>query len=110
MRRGDIVTIATGGGFGGKPRPAVIMQADAFERLTTLIVIPFTTSLVDQPNPLRIRVEPDEANGLNQTSELMIHVPITARRTEIGKHVGQLSPDDMARVERALVLVLGFAG
>ena len=31
MRRGSVVTVAGGGDFSGKPRPAIVIQADAFD-------------------------------------------------------------------------------
>lgn len=41
----------------GKPRPALIIQADRFERLATLTVLPITSTLVDAPL-LRVTLEP----------------------------------------------------
>ena len=38
MRRGDFVTIALSGDF-GKPRPALIVQADQFEDTATVSVL-----------------------------------------------------------------------
>ncbi|HXF46306.1 MAG TPA: type II toxin-antitoxin system PemK/MazF family toxin [Burkholderiaceae bacterium] len=57
MRRGDFVTVAIRGDF-GKPRPALIVQANQFDGLATLTVVPVTSTIVDAPL-LRITVEPD---------------------------------------------------
>ena len=38
MRRGDVVTIALPGDF-GKPRPALIVQSDRFDRTGTITVL-----------------------------------------------------------------------
>ena len=43
MRRGDIVTIALQGDH-GKPRPALIVQADPFRNSTHVALLPLTTS------------------------------------------------------------------
>lgn len=109
MKRGDIV-IATGPGFGGKPRPNLVIQADDYLSLPTLILLPITSDLADPPSLLRVRVEPDEANGLRDVSDVMTDVPITTRPDKVHQHAGTLSPEDMERVEDAMLLVLGFAG
>jgi mRNA interferase MazF len=107
VKRGDVV-IATGPGFGGKPRPTLVIQADAYLSLTTLILLPITSDLSDPPSLLRVRIEPDEANGLQKLSEVMTDIPYTTRPDKVHQHAGTLSPDDIERVEDAMLLVLGF--
>lgn len=109
MKRGDVV-IATGPGFGKKPRPFVVMQADDYAALATLILLPITTDLADPPSALRIALESGAANGLHQPSEVMADIPVTIRADRAHRHIGHLARDDMVRVEQALGLVLGFAG
>lgn len=109
MKRGDIVTVATGGGFGGKPRPALIIQGNQFDESATVVVALFTTELTEIPLA-RLRFEPNEENGLVSVSDLMTDVIVTARRDRIGEIVGALSADDMTRVDRALLVFLGLAG
>ena len=48
MRRGDLVTIAVSGDY-GKPRPAVVMQDDAFAELSAVTVLRLTSELNDWP-------------------------------------------------------------
>lgn len=109
MNRGDVV-IAAGPGFGTKPRPYVIVQADEYLALTTLILLPITTELASPPSLLRVRLEPGAGTGLRKSSEVMADIPVTVRIGKVGQRIGRLSAADMARVERALLLVLGFAG
>jgi len=66
MKRGDFVTVALQGDL-GKPRPALVIQTDAFASLKTVTVLPVTGSLVDAPL-LRITLEPSDANGLQKPS------------------------------------------
>ena len=50
MRRGDVVTVAAAGDY-GKPRPAVIVQTDAFpENHASVVVCQLTSELVDAPD------------------------------------------------------------
>jgi len=67
----------------------------------------FTTE--DQQTPtIRPSYLPDDGNGLLQPSVLMADIPITVRRTKVSRVIGRLSPTDMQRAERALMLVLGL--
>jgi mRNA interferase MazF len=50
MRRGDLVTVAASGDY-GKPRPAVIVQTDAFpENQASVVVCQLTSELADAPD------------------------------------------------------------
>lgn len=109
MRRGDIVTIAAKGEFGGKPRPAVVIQADPFDAHSTIIVCPFTTNPVEAP-AFRVVVEPSSSNALTQRCSLMVDKLICVPRGKIGRHVGHLRPDELKYLDRALLIVLGLAG
>lgn len=109
MKRGNVVTVATGGGFGGKPRPALVIQADQIDASATLVVALFTTDLKDIPLT-RLRFDPSEENGLRSVSDLMVDIIVTARRDRVGRIVGALSADEMAQVDRALLVFLGLAG
>jgi len=107
LRRGDVVTVAAGGGFGSKPRPALVIQDDRYADLSTVVLVLFTTELTD--TRLRARYVPTPGNGLDQISDLMVDILVTARREKIGSRVGRLSPAEMALAERALLVFLGFA-
>ena len=72
--------------------------------------MPITSDLSDPPSLLRVRIDPDEANGLREVSEVMTDIPVTTRRDKVHQHTGTLSAEDMERVEDAMLLVLGFAG
>lgn len=109
MKRGDVVTVAAGSGFGGKPRPGLIIQADEFDQSKTIVLALFTTQLTDIPLA-RLRFERSETNGLHSASDLMTDILITVRRNRIGNVVGGLSSADMTRVDRALLVFLGLAG
>lgn len=107
MLRGDVILVATGSGFGSKPRPALVIQSDLIAQKETFVVLPFTTQLEPEAD-WRPLFEPGSTNGLKSRSALMADVPITARLDKIDGVIGRLSPQDMIRAERALMLVLGF--
>lgn len=108
MTRGDIVTVAAGSGFGSKPRPAVIIQADQFNETATITLCLFTSTPIELPL-IRVAVSPSVENALSEMSWLMIDKLISARRSKLGKHIGRLAVDDQMRLNRALAVFLGLA-
>jgi mRNA interferase MazF len=108
MRRGDVVTVAAAGDY-GKPRPAVIVQTDAFpEGHASVVVCHLTSDLVNAPD-FRANIDPSPENGLRLTSQVMADKPVTIRRERIGRKIGRLDSRDMARLGVALAFVLGLA-
>ncbi len=102
MRRGDIVIIAD-----GKPRPAVIVQADILATPVDVLICPLTSFLLDAPI-FRLTVEPDSANGLTSVSQIMADKVGPARRDRIGKIAGRLASNDIARLDTALLVMLAL--
>jgi mRNA interferase MazF len=108
MRRGDVVTVAASGDY-GKPRPAVIVQSDAFpETHASVVVCQITSKLFDAPD-FRITIDPSRANGLRMTSQIVADKPVTVRLERVGKIVGRLVADDIRRLNAALAFVMGLA-
>lgn len=93
----------------GKARPVLIVQATALLRAghPSTLVVPLTTNVIDDAEPLRVRVNP--AQRLRRASDLLVDQlrAIDNRRlikgplTRVGKPV-------MRRVEEALCEVLGI--
>jgi len=107
MRRGDFVTIAVQGDF-GKPRPALVIQADQFGEHATVTVLPATSTLVAAPL-FRITVAPNAENGLQKPSQVMVDKAMTVKRDKVGQAFGRIDADAMIEVERCLAVFLGIA-
>jgi mRNA interferase MazF len=95
-------------GDSGKPRPAVVIQADWFDALSTVVVLPLTSSLQDA-SITRIDVAPSHENGLRFPSQIAVDRPQTVRRPKLGPTIGRLDNDVMLAVHRALAVFLGLA-
>jgi mRNA interferase MazF len=109
MHRGDVVAVAVTGDY-GKPRPAVIVQTDAFpEGHPSIIVCQMTSRLTDAAD-FRITIEPSAENGLHVPSQVMADKPVTVRRARVGQYIGRLTSEDIARLNTALAFVMGLAG
>jgi len=109
MKRGEIWTVAGAPDYAGKPRPAVILQDDRFDRTSSITICAFTTDPTEAPL-LRLPVEPSERNGLRSDSRLMVDKITTVPKERLGKRVGRLDDEDLIRLNRATVVFLGLAG
>ena len=91
----------------GKPRPALVAQADEADALTaddcgSVVVCPLTPHLIEAAR-VRVAVDPTEANGLHHCSEVMVEKLAGVARARLREVVGQLDPPTMTAVERALL-------
>lgn len=108
MKRGDVVTVAASGDY-GKPRPAVIVQTDALPaEHASVIVCQMTSDIVEAPD-FRVTIEPTEKNGLRTRSQIMADKPVTIRRERVGRRIGSLDEEDIARLNVALAFAMGLA-
>jgi mRNA interferase MazF len=106
VRRGDLVTIAVSGDY-GKPRPALIIQADAFRALGAVTVLRLTSELRDWPT-FRVTVQPNAGNGLRKLSQVMIDRSVSVPRDKVGEVFGRVGDDTMRTVGRTLLVFLGL--
>ena len=109
MKRGEIWTASAGSEYAGKPRPVVIVQDDHFDATASVTVCAFTTDPIDAPL-FRVLIDADEVTGIREPSRLMVDKITTIPRSKLGERIGQLRDDDLVRLSRALVVVLGLAG
>ncbi|HQT65531.1 MAG: growth inhibitor PemK [Acidocella sp. 21-58-7] len=107
MRRGELVTVAMPGDF-GKPRPALVIQADQFEHTGTITVLLVSGTLVDAPL-IRLTVHPTPANGLRKPSQVMVDKAMSVKRDRLGPAFGRLDDEAMLSVTRSLAVFLGVA-
>ena len=101
ITRGDIVIAVLPGDY-GKGRPGLIVQADAFNPThASLVVCPITSHLVDAPL-FRLPLRPNQENGLEAPSEIMIDKMMAIKRARISKVIGHLTESRMQTVNCAL--------
>ena len=100
VRRGELIAVAFYGDY-GKPRPALVVQADPFAALPSVTVLPLTSELHDE-YLLRITVQPTQHNGLQRPSQIMVDKISTVPRTRIGARIGEVDGATMRAVGNAL--------
>ena len=102
LRRGTVVTVASPGAYSGKPRPAVVVQADRWLQAHPSVTLCPLTSTIRQAPLVRIAVEPSPRNGLRKPSQLMADKIFTVPLAAVGEVVGQLEPDVLVDLDLAL--------
>jgi len=111
LLRGDIVIAADRRSeFGGKPRPAILMQrSDALARLATATICLITSTPLDAP-ALRVPVSATPETGLETPSWAMIERVTTIHQNRIARRIGRADDATMLAIGRALLVFLGLAG
>ncbi len=108
LTRGDIMVCAPPGEY-GKPRPAVILQADVFlaERESVTLCLVTTTSI---HAPLfRTPIAPGKISGLLRPSFAMADKIMTVSRHRLRQRLGRLSDEEKRTLDAAVSRWLGLA-
>jgi len=106
MTRGDLVVVAARGVYTGKPRPALVVQSDLFNKVHASITIcPVTSEIVDA-GLFRIPLPPGSRTGLAAPSQVMVDKIVTVPRAAISRVIGQAAGNEMEAVSGALALWL----
>ncbi len=107
MKRGDLVSVTIAGDY-GKPRPALIVQADDYREHPSVTVLLLTSEVHDWPL-FRVSVEPNRINGLKKRSQIMVDKAVTVPRRKIGRRLGEVDASTMGAVSTALSNFLGLS-
>jgi mRNA interferase MazF len=107
VKRGDVVIVAYG--ELGKPRPAVIVQADELGAPTTTVLACPITSEVAEKLPVRPIIEAADSNGLRLRSQIMTDRMLAVPRDRVRQVIGIIDALTNDRLDSALLLVLGLA-
>ena len=108
VSRGAVVIVSARGAYTGKPRPALVVQADPFNPTHASVTIcPITTACLDAPL-FRVNLPPGERTGLKVASQVMVDKIVSVPRASIARGVGRCDDDAIAAVDDALRRWLGL--
>lgn len=90
----------------GKVRPVLLMQNDelAEDGYPTMLVLPLTTDLIDDAEPLRIRIKAREK--LQKDSDVLVAQMRAVDISRLIEPLAVLGGDELNRIETALLRVL----
>lgn len=108
-RRGEVWLVSLGAGRAGEPaknRPAVVISADELNvdasSSDLIVVVPLSSSRAR--SPLRPEIPPGE--GIDRDSRAICRAVRSVARSRLLSRLGILTPEPLAEIERALLLVL----
>jgi mRNA interferase MazF len=82
----------------GKTRPAVVIQNDLLNHseYATVIVLPMSTVLIDDAEPLRCRVQ--KRAGLKSDSDILVAHARAVDKERLLQKLGELSSEEMEHI------------
>ena len=102
VRRGSIVVLAARGVYTGKPKPAVVVQSDAFNAThASITVCPITSDCVDAPL-FRVALPPGDRTGLVVPSQVMVDKVSSVPRSAVDRVIGACDDLHLEQVDEAL--------
>lgn len=102
MQRGAIILTVGRGDFATKPRPSLVVQAEAFNAVHPAITVCPITTRVTGDELYRIAVPADAETGLLHDSEVEIDLVQAIRRERMRDPIGAASAGVMILVDDAL--------
>lgn len=110
MEKGDIVIIRNKNQtYATKTRPAIIYQDGLFSvNVNSLTVVLLTSSIVNNAEPFRVNILPDDMNGLSVLSQAMADKITTISKNDIGEIIGKLDDLSIQKIDDALKLWLNL--
>jgi mRNA interferase MazF len=104
--RGDVITVSAKSNE-GKPRPAIIIQANWLnEKSPPSYIVCLLTSDIYPELDFRPIIEPDSINGLSKRSQVMTDKVQVVRENQIGNKVGILAKKVIQDVDDNLRLLM----
>ena len=112
MRRGEVWWVDFGQPFGSEPgyrRPAVVVQADAFNKsqLGTVLLVPLTRTVEWAKAPGNVLLRPKHT-GLKHPSVANVSQLTVSDRRRLIEKAGMLPTLALGRLDEGLRLVLGL--
>jgi mRNA interferase MazF len=114
IRRGDVWQVQCDPALdseGKGERPAIVMSINMLNKskMPLATVIPLTSQAPQREGMLNVRIEPSKENGLKKISWAQPHIIRAMNKQQrLLRKRGELSQDDLQRVEDALKMVLGL--
>jgi mRNA interferase MazF len=104
MKRGELWTLKDRN-YAAKARPVVIVQANSENSFDSVILCLFTT--FDSEGVFtRVKIEPTAENGLEKISYVMTEKIVTVEKTMLGRHIGNLTNNEMHLIAGKLAKIL----
>ena len=106
MQRGDLWYVVGKGDYADKPRPYLILQRSELILPDGSITMMPLTGLLTESSLIRVRITPDEHNGLDKPSEIMVDKIQTMKVIRLKQKIGAVTEDVLESVMKKLSFLL----
>ena len=109
--RGEIWFVHFPAPHGSEPgfdRPAIVIQNEDFDRLSTVIVIPTTSKLKRAAQRGNVLLKAG-TGGLQEDCVALCHQITCIDKSNLLSSLGELPPESLSQIETVLAYVLGLA-
>ncbi|MCB9433622.1 MAG: type II toxin-antitoxin system PemK/MazF family toxin [Ardenticatenaceae bacterium] len=89
-------------------RPAVVVQSNAAQDISTLIIVPATSNLKAIRFPYTIEVVPSSQNGLSQKSILLVSQMRAMDKTRVVRTLGTLEKHYLTQLDEEIMSLLSL--
>ncbi|HOV79680.1 MAG TPA: type II toxin-antitoxin system PemK/MazF family toxin [Bacillota bacterium] len=110
IKRGEIYLIDWSPGRGSEQaglRPALVLQNDIGNKYSPTTIVAAVTTSSGKTYPFQVRIEPEEC-GLSRPSKVLLEQILTVSKERLVKKIGQISPQKLYEVEKAIHNSLGL--
>lgn len=111
MKRGEIHLVDWSPGRGSEPtglRPALVLQNDIGNKYSATTIVAAVTTASGKTYPFQVHLEPGES-GLLKPSTVLLEQILTVDKRRLVKKIGQISPEKLYEVEKAIHNSLGLS-
>ena len=108
MLRGEIWVAAGREKFSNKPAPVLIVQRSIAIPVHQSIIVCRLTSEVQNLPFMRLRIEPDDNNGLKVASDIMADKVLTLRKADLSEKIGSINADQLSNLDELLFFWIGL--
>lgn len=92
----------------GGHRPALIIQNDIGNQYSPVLIVAALTSRPSvRPRPTDVLIQPGNS-GLQAPSRVLLNQIRSIDKRRLGRYVGQLTSEEMARIDQAIKISLGL--
>ena len=91
----------------GKPRPAVVVEADAIPPSDSVLVCPISSTLHESGPFRRQAIEPSPTTGLRVASQIMVDKVVAVRRSKCGAIIGGMDMVALRALTGKLAALIG---
>ena len=111
VKRGEIYLVDWSPGRGSEQtglRPAAVLQNDTGNKFSSTTIVAAVTTAFGKTYPFQVQLKPEEC-GLDKPSTVLLEQILTVDKRRLVKKIGQIGPEKLYEIEKAVHNSLGLS-